>query len=654
MRHLIRGLGCIYLLLTISIVSAFELKNQLPGHGSAYLAMHGQDPVHWQQWDTDTVALARKQNKLLYVSSGYFSCHWCHVMQHESYQNDRIAALLNQHFIPVKVDRELNPALDDRLIDFVERTQGYSGWPLNVFITPEGYPLVGMVYQPREDFQRILERINQEWQSKAGQLTELARNTASELNNRARAVNRPQASELRNRFVMSSLQQADELQGGFGDQNKFPSVPQLDALLTIYEESRSKQLGEFLTLTLDMMAERGLYDHLAGGFFRYVVDPAWQVPHFEKMLYDNALLAKLYMRAGIVFNKPGYRQIGLETLSFMQRDFQLDNGGLLASFSAIDDQNVEGGYYLWREAEVKNLLSDREFQIASRVWGIRGPPELEHGHHLQQVNDGATVAGTLGLSEHQARKSLYSARRKLLDKRRQRTLPVDQKQIAAWNGLALTAFVAGARQDSALRRPTTSLRDFILQQLWDDKSGTLKRASGSGQQLGQVGLEDYAYVAQGLLEYAAYADDAVAREAAGELIRRAWQRFYSPAGWQLQEQPLLKYGARQPVVADGPMFSPSAVLIATTQRWLGYFQDESLEQWLDSALEQHMAAVRETPFWFASHIMQLDQIGLSGDIQGGGIDRRLLHHLELELVEGMGRQQQFPETNIKQTALHID
>ncbi|MGD8711635.1 MAG: DUF255 domain-containing protein [Thiohalophilus sp.] len=654
MRHFIKGLGCTWLLLAASTASALELKNQLAGHGSAYLAMHGQDPVHWQQWNADTVELARKQNKLLYVSSGYFSCHWCHVMQRESYQDNRIAELLNSHFIPVKVDRELNPALDDRLIDFVERTQGYSGWPLNVFITPEGYPLVGMVYQPRDDFQRILERIHQEWQSKAGQLAELARTTTQEINSRDRVENRLQAGELRNRLVTASLQQADELQGGFGDQNKFPSVPQLDALLTIYQESRNKELGEFLRLTLDMMAERGLYDHLAGGFFRYVVDPAWQVPHFEKMLYDNALLASLYLRAGVVFDKPGYRQVGLETLSFMQRDFQLDNGGLLASFSAIDDQNVEGGYYLWREDEVKNLLSDTEFQIATRVWGISGPPELEHGHHLQQVIDVATVAKTLGLSEARASKSLASAQQKLLDKRQQRILPEDQKQIAAWNGLALTAFVAGSQQDSGLQRSTTRLRDFILQELWDDKSGTLKRASGSGMQLGQVGLEDYAYVAQGLLDYADYAEDAVALKAAGELIHQAWQRFYSPAGWQLQEQPLLKYSSRQAVLADGPMPSPSAVLIAATNRWLGQFQEGSLKGQIVSALEQHSAALHETPFWFASHIMQLDQAGLSGDIQGGRIYGRLIHNLELELVEGMGRQQEFPQTDIKQTALHVN
>ncbi|MGM0679774.1 MAG: thioredoxin domain-containing protein [Pseudomonadota bacterium] len=596
---------CFGLLLLPAGATAEELRNQLVDHGSAYLAMHGDDPVHWQQWNRDAVAKARQQNKLLYVSSGYFSCHWCHVMQRESYQNDRIAALLNEHFIPVKVDRELNPALDDRLIDFVERTRGHAGWPLNVFVTPEGYPLVGMVYQPPEDFLRILERIRSEWHNDAPGLRELAESTSKELQHRTPVDGTPQPDALRERFVNVSLERADELQGGFGDQNKFPSVPQLATLLRLHQEGNEAIPADFLHLTLDAMAEQGLRDHLSGGFFRYVIDPGWQVPHFEKMLYDNALLASIYLQAAQVLNHPAYRQVGLQTLAFMQREFQLANGGLLASFSALDGQGVEGGYYLWQTDELKQSLNEAEFEVASRYWGINGPPELDHGHHLHISQDLDSVAQTLNQPRARVEQLLDSARNKLLGQRRQRSLPRDTKQIAAWNGLALSAFVSGAQQEPALRASMQALRDFLVNQLWDGER--LGRASGGDQSLGQVGLEDYAYVAQGLLDYATAFNDTRTLSIAEAVIRQAWQRFFSPAGWQLQQQPLLKYGARQAVLADGPMPSPSAALIRSTRTLLRQRPDPQLAKQLTLALEQGGGEIHENPFWHATPVLQLQQ-----------------------------------------------
>ncbi|TDY03986.1 thioredoxin domain-containing protein [Thiohalophilus thiocyanatoxydans] len=601
MSFLSKWLCCFGLLLLPASVVGDELRNQLADHGSAYLAMHGEDPVHWQQWNAETVERARKQNKLLYVSSGYFACHWCHVMQRESYQNAQIAGVLNRHFIPVKVDRELNPALDNRLLDFVERTQGYSGWPLNVFITPEGYPLVGMVYQPPEEFQQILARLREQWQSDPAELRGLARGTTAQLNERSPVTQDVEAGELREKFLEASLGRADELEGGFGAENKFPSVPQLNALLTIYQQEKQERLGDFLNLTLQGMASQGLYDHLAGGFFRYTVDPGWQEPHFEKMLYDNALLASLYLRAARVLDEPVYRRTALETLEFMRRDFQRENGGLLSSFSAIDDKDIEGGYYLWREAEVKAVLSETEFEVARRVWDLDGPPELEHGHHLRIVTSVEEAAETLEKPNEQVEQILARSRAKLLQQRRQRTLPADTKQIAAWNGLALSALVAGAREDAGLKQATVALQGFILDELWDGSQ--LKRAHGAQQQLGHVGLEDYAYVARGLLDYARYRNDEATLNVANDIIHQAWEEFFSPEGWLLQRRPLLKYGARQPVLADGPMPSPSAVLIQATRALLEQRPDPALEKSLQLALGLREAPMLESPFWYASHNM---------------------------------------------------
>jgi len=294
----------IFLFILLPVVGHAEYTNTLKGNSSPYLAMHGNDPVKWQQWNSDTVARARKENKLLFVSIGYFACHWCHVMQKESYQATDIAKVLNSEFIPVKVDRELNPALDARMIEFVNRTRGYSGWPLNVFITPEGYPLFGLVYLPHDDFKALVEKLATYWQQDSAGLIADAKLAASEL---APADIDFTKTNLTDRvdlageqFVKRTLIEADQFMGGFGEQSKFPSVPRLDALLRQYKKNPDEKLGKFLKTTLNSMQKYGLNDSLGGGFFRYTVDPQWRVPHFEKMLYDNALLASLYFTVYIL------------------------------------------------------------------------------------------------------------------------------------------------------------------------------------------------------------------------------------------------------------------------------------------------------------------------------------------------------------------
>ena len=321
-------------------------QNSLYNHASPYLAMHGRDPVRWQPWNKQVVEQARQQDKLLFVSSGYFSCHWCHVMQRESYQNDTIAALLNKHFIPVKVDRELNSALDSHLIDFVTHTQGQAGWPLNVFITPDGYPLVGFTYAPPDNVIKILTSLEKEWRGKKQELKALAKAASDELSAAEVALSSTLPSDLAigmmDIFVNQNFSYSDDMQGGYGQENKFPSVPKLATLLAIYQRKPNEQIKQYLHLTLHNMASQGLRDQLGGGFYRYVVDPGWQVPHFEKMLYDNALLAELYYKAAIVLEEPAYRTIANETLDFILKELNTSSAAYAASLSAVDDKGVEG------------------------------------------------------------------------------------------------------------------------------------------------------------------------------------------------------------------------------------------------------------------------------------------------------------------------
>ena len=597
-----------------------ERKNQLINHPSAYLAMHGEDPVHWQEWGEEAQQAAVQEDKLLFVSSGYFSCHWCHVMQRESFSDPEIATLLNQHFIAVKVDRELNPALDSKVIDFVERTRGYAGWPLNVFITPEGYPLVGLVYLPTADFKAVLQDLLTQWQQRKAELKQLAAAATKELampeTTATEQLSQQLAEDYAKYLLNHTFALADELQGGFGQQNKFPSVPQLEVLLAEYQRTKQQRLGDFLQLTLDQMASQGLNDQLGGGFFRYTVDPGWQIPHFEKMLYDNAQLARLYLQAASVFPHKDYQAVAYRTLDFMLHELATPQGALAASLSAVDGQGVEGGYYLWQEAELTRLLTQAEVQVAKLAWGISGAPQLEAGHHFTQAMGLQQVARQLEQPLPAVKANLMSAQQKLLQARTQRTLPKDSKKIAAWNGLALSALALAAAQSGGerYRVAATRLRDYLTKVLWDGQQ--LQRVMTATGPVGRAGLEDYAYVAQGLLDWSEVTNRKQDRELALRMAQQAWQRFYGEQGWQLTDAMWLRYGVGDTLLPDGAMPAPSDILIATSLR----LNDKTLVRQAVRAMSVGDTAITLGPFWHATRIgviRQYQEINNSTSLRGG-------------------------------------
>ena len=597
-----RIVAILFLLQAATVPVWAERNNQLAGHPSPYLAMHGEDPVQWQDWGETAQQAAIREDKLLFISSGYFSCHWCHVMQRESFSNPEVAALLNKYFIPVKIDRELNPALDARLIDFVEHTRGYAGWPLNVFITPEGYPLVGLVYLPQADFISLLQNLTTQWQQRRAELKQLAVAATAELATPQVSDSMVLPQNLGENYVKYLLAHtfdlADELQGGFGLQNKFPSVPQLQVLLVEYQRDKTERLGVFLQLTLDNMASQGLNDQLGGGFFRYTVDPAWHIPHFEKMLYDNAQLASLYMQADTVFPQKDYQAVAYRTLDFMLRELATTEGALAASLSAVDDQGVEGGYYLWREADLTTLLTKPELQTIKLVWGIRGAPELEAGHHFIQAMSLEQAAAQMKLSLPDLKTNLASAQKKLLQARAQRRLPKDSKKIAAWNGLALSALAQAVASPSGdrYRSAAIQVRDYLVKVLWNGQQ--LQRVMTTTGPVGRPGLEDYAYVAKGLLDWAEVTGNEKDRLLALQITQQAWQRFYGKQGWQLSEAMWLQYGTGATLLPDGVMPAPSDILIATSLRLGG----EALVQQVARALNVGDTEITLGPFWHATRI----------------------------------------------------
>jgi len=599
-----------------SIATGKAAENALYLHASPYLDMHGKDPVRWQEWNEATLQQAREQNKLLFVSSGYFSCHWCHVMQRESYQNEVVAKLLNDHFIPVKVDRELNSALDTLLIDFTERTQGQAGWPLNVFVTPEGYPLIGMTYVPADRFTTILEQINTQWLSEPVEIKKIARAASIELSSAELSSSKEISAKWLNETIAAfnyySINQGDEMQGGFGEQLKFPNVPKLQTLLEIYARDPSDpQIKEFLILTLDNMASQGLWDQLGGGFYRYTVDPGWQVPHFEKMLYDNALLARLYFRAAEVFANKHYRFVATQTLDFIARDLNTPSAAFAASLSAVDDKGVEGGYYLWQSDELKKYLSKIESSIAIQFWGVHGSPDLEHGHHFVKTVDILQIATEHKLTAAEVEQHLRSVKKKLLKVRAQRNSPKDEKVLTAWNALSLTAFVAGARQDRKYKTAARELVQYFKSTLWDEQKKELSRAHKNQSSLGPGTLEDYAYTAQALLAWWHLDKNQQDEQLIEQILLQAWQRFYGEQGWILAENMLLKYGSGATIISDGPLPSPSSVLVDTTYQFAQQTHNKKLKAMALGALSVGHKTLREQGYYYATQISALLKLELA-------------------------------------------
>lgn len=600
------------ILCSLFIAAASSYANSLKNHVSPYLAMHGNDPVDWHEWNADTVTLAKKQNKLIFVSSGYFSCHWCHVMQRESYQNKDIAALLNKNFIPVKVDRELDAALDAHLIDFVERTQGISGWPLNVFVTPDGYPLVGMVYVPADNFKQILQKLSAQWNKDAATLNRIGQKAYEELSSAvtSQSTKLPGdlGSNLLKAFTQQTMSYADTLQGGFGQENKFPSVPQLLLALDSYQLAPDEELKKFLIVTLDQMATQGLRDQLGGGFYRYVVDPGWQVPHFEKMLYDNALLASLYYRAAEVFKAEHYNAVASETLDFILSELATMTPAYAASLSAVDDKGVEGGYYLWHETELKKILTPDELAVIKLFWQIDAAPDLDDGHHLVLSANYPIIAERLKLDQKQVASTIASAANKMRATRSKRVLPKDNKILTAWNGLTLTALVQGAtRTDNAqYRQKAEALAGFIHNTLWDQRNKLLRKASTGSGALGEGALEDYAYTAQGLYELWVLTGDAQTKTLLQDIIAQAWQRFYGKQGWLLAQNMLLKYDTGKTVLSDGPMPSAAAILIHTSYQFAQRDNDQVLKAMALRAMNVGHDEVEKDAFWFATQISAIN------------------------------------------------
>jgi uncharacterized protein len=487
------------------------MPNQLAQETSPYLQQHADNPVDWHAWNPETLQLARDLDKPILLSIGYSACHWCHVMAHESFEDADVAAVMNELFVNIKVDREERPDLD-QVYQTAHHllTRRHGGWPLTMFLSPDGTPFFGGTYFPKQArfnlpaFPDLLKRVAQVYAENRAELAEQGEHLIAALAQTVPISNHTEVS-LNDAplalAVKQNVEHFDSVHGGFGGAPKFLHPAELDLLLRRSHASGDKQARHVVHFTLQQMAHGGLYDQLGGGFCRYSVDERWDIPHFEKMLYDNGLLLGLYCDAWQSSDKPLFARIVEQTAAWVLREMQSPEGGYYSSLDA-DSEHEEGKFYVWQRDEILELLNDDEYALIEPYYGLDNTPNFEnHAWNLRVGAPLAEVARQLDLSEAQAATLLQSAQKKLFAARAQRVHPGrDEKILASWNGLMITGMARAAR---VFNRPEWLLSaqrsmDFMRNTLWRD--GRLLATYKDGKAHLNAYLDDHAYLLNALLE----------------------------------------------------------------------------------------------------------------------------------------------------------
>jgi uncharacterized protein YyaL (SSP411 family) len=483
------------------------MPNRLANEKSLYLRQHADNPVDWYPWCEEAFRVAREQDKPILLSIGYSSCHWCHVMERECFENPEIAQLQNELFVNIKVDREERPDLDELYMNALQAMTGSGGWPLNVFLTPDGKPFYGGTYFPPEDrgqlpaWPRVLLAVAQAYRERRADVERAAEDLVRYLQQQSRPP--LQAAPLREQFLDEAARNLvphyDREHGGFGTAPKFPSPLQLEFLLRTFRRAGAPRALEMVLQTLTAMARGGIHDQIGGGFHRYTVDEAWLVPHFEKMLYDNALLARVYTLAHLASGNRLCRTIAEETLAYIQREMRGDHGAFFAAQDA-DSAEGEGAFYLWTPEEIAAVLGNDDAELTCRYFGITPRGNFEGKSILHVAEDPVTIASEFGLSLDELEQRIGSIRARLYEARDQRPHPArDEKVIVAWNALAIRAF---AEAGTALDRPdfvalAERAATFLRDQLWDGK--TLYHVWEEGEARFPGFLDDYADLVNALV-----------------------------------------------------------------------------------------------------------------------------------------------------------
>jgi uncharacterized protein YyaL (SSP411 family) len=484
------------------------MPNHLIHESSPYLLQHAQNPVDWYPWGPEALTKSRQEDKPIFLSIGYSACHWCHVMEHESFENEQIAQFLNQHFVSIKVDREERPDLDQIYMTAVQLITGRGGWPMSVFLTPDLEPFYGGTYWPpaarmgMPGFDQVLAAVIDTWQNRrneaekqAGALTSHIRQLGPEASNQQklpRDLLRKSARDLAGSF--------DPDYGGFGGAPKFPHPMSLQVLMRAACHHGTEELRDVVRVSLDRMASGGIYDHLGGGFARYSVDQRWLVPHFEKMLYDNALLADAYLDGALALGNAEYAQVARETLDYVLTDMTDPAGGFHSTEDA-DSEGVEGKFYVWTRDEIEAVLGAEQAGRFCFVYGVTNEGNFEGKNILQLPRTVQKSAELKGWDPRELQEELAGARAKLLEVRQRRVRPgKDDKVLASWNGLMIQAMAraAGILEDDRYLQAATRAAEFVLSEMRGN-DGRLLHTWRHGSAKLDAYLDDYATLANALV-----------------------------------------------------------------------------------------------------------------------------------------------------------
>ena len=499
------------------------MTNRLAQETSPYLLQHKNNPVDWYPWGEEALEKARAEDKPILLSVGYSACHWCHVMERESFEDEATAEIMNKHFVNIKVDREERPDVDSIYMSAVQAMTRHGGWPMTVFMIPDGAPFYGGTYFPpvpsrgMPSFKQVLLSLADAYANRREEVLASAENVREFLKESSTAsIPRSEVSEGLLAHAANALAgQIDNRFGGFDGAPKFPQAMNLEVLLRHHKRTGDRAALSGVELTLRQMANGGIYDQLGGGFARYSVDEYWLVPHFEKMLYDNALLARLYLEAYEATGDGFYRRIAEETLDYVMRDMRSPEGGFYSAEDA-DSEGVEGKFYVWTPEEIEATLEPEDAKLAERYWDVTERGNFEGKNILNVPRPPEAVADEFGLSTEELWQRILLIRERLFTEREKRVRPGrDEKVLAAWNGLMLRAFAlaAGATGREEYLRVAEENAVFLLEKLVVD--GRLRRSYKDGQARLNGYLEDYACVADGLVElYEATFETRWLREAA--------------------------------------------------------------------------------------------------------------------------------------------
>ena len=470
--------------------------NRLIHEKSPYLLQHKNNPIHWYAWGEEALQASQDQNKPIFLSIGYSTCHWCHVLEKESFEDEEVAALLNENFICIKVDREEHPDVDQFYINVVEAMTGKGGWPLTVIMTPEKTPVFGGTYFPKAQLIQIIDALGSAWKDQPEKI-KLVSSTVRKfieagdrISTQTVTLDETMMKDFYKKFVISY----DEVNGGFGLAPKFPPTMKLRLLLRIAQRTGDKHAIKMMASTLKHMARGGIYDHLAGGFHRYSTDDIWLVPHFEKMLYDQAALTMVYLEGYQVTGNKVFESVVRGVLDYVLKDMTGPKGGFYSAEDA-DSEGEEGTYYVWSDAELRKLLTLEEYQEVYKIFGVTSGGNFEEtGKNILHLNKEISWARSNSAD-------VKALKDKLLKVREKRERPFkDDKVLTAWNGLMISALAKAAQvlQDEEYLKAAQNSAQFIKENLYE--KGRLGRRFREGEAKFTASLDDYAYLIQGLVD----------------------------------------------------------------------------------------------------------------------------------------------------------